>query len=208
MKYISTVKIINFGLSPDENKEINEDGSFNNSLNWNQHCVNSSLNLITIYFPNIVSLNLSGCRFYDYIFSELLENCKNLMYLDVSYTNIKQIGLLSILKGVSRSKDPLPLREINLSGIFKFWRLYRETRFLPNFIKKANNLKKITILDCPDLLEEIINECKSIKKNVTIIYKSMLESKISINEIYMKDLNIVANNDSNLTLASNNEIYA
>ncbi|KAL6594513.1 hypothetical protein U3516DRAFT_567221 [Neocallimastix sp. 'constans'] len=203
MKYISSIKKINFGLSPDENKEINDDGSFNNSLDWSQHCVNSSLNLITIYCPNIVSLNLSGCQFYDYIFCELLESCKNLMYLDVSYSSIKQMGLLGILESVTRSKDPLPLKELNLSGIFRFWRLYREARFLPNLIKKANNLKKVTILDCPDLLEEVVEESRSIKENVTIVY----ESKIPINDIYMKESNTITKSDSSSTLALNNEIY-
>jgi len=203
MKYISSVKKINFGLSPDENKETNEDGSFNSCLEWNNHCVNSSLNLISIYCPNIVSLNLSGCQFYDYVLCELLENCKNLMYLDVSYSSIKQMGLLGILENVSRSKDPLPLRELNLSGIFRFWRLYRESRFLPNLIKKANDLKKITILDCPDILYEIIEESKSIKENVTIIY----ETKTPINNIYMKDCSSIIKSDSILTLASNNEIF-
>jgi len=203
MKYFASVKNINFGLSPDENKETNEDGSFNNCTEWNNHCVNSSLNLITIYCANIVSLNLSGCQFYDYVLCELLDSCKNLMYLDVSYSSIKQMGLLGILEGVSRSKDPLPLRELNLSGIFRFWRLYREKRFLPNLIKKANDLKKITILDCPDILDEIIEESKSIKENVTIVY----ETKTPINNICIKDCSSMIKSDSNLTLASNNEIY-
>ncbi|ORX64465.1 hypothetical protein BCR32DRAFT_287077 [Anaeromyces robustus] len=203
MKYITSIKSINFGLSPNENKEMNEDGTFNNGTEWNQHCVNSSLNLISIYCPNIVSLNLSGCQYYDYVLCELLENCKNIMYLDVSYSSIKQMGLLAILDSVSRTENPLPLREINLSGIFRFWRLYRESRFLPNLIRKAKDLKKVIILDCPDILDEIIEECKSIRDNVTIVY----ETKTPINEIFMKDCSITVKSDSSVTLASNNEIY-
>jgi len=203
MKYINYVKSINFGLSPDENNDINDDGSFNNSLEWSQHCVNSSLNIISIYCPNIVSLNLSGCQYYDYVLSEFLETNQSLMYLDVSYSSIKQMGLLSILEAVSRSENPIPLREINLSGIFRFWRLYREARFLPKLIKKAKDLRKIVILDCPDILDSIIEECKSIRDNITIVY----ETKTPINEIYMKDYSNV-NSDSSLTLAANNEIYA
>jgi hypothetical protein len=202
MKYINYVKNINFGLSPDENSDTNEDGTFNNSLEWSQHCINSSLNIISIYCPNIVSLNLSGCQYYDYVLSELLENSQNLMYLDVSYSSIKQMGLLSILEAVSR-ENPIPLREINLSGIFRFWRLYREARFLPKLIKKAKDLRKIVILDCPDILDSVIEECKSIRDNITIVY----ETKTPINEIYMKDYNNVKS-DSSLTLAANNEIFA
>jgi len=202
MKYINYVKNINFGLSPDENSDTNEDGTFNNSLKWSQHCINSSLNIISIYCPNIVSLNLSGCQYYDYVLSELLENSQNLMYLDVSYSSIKQMGLLSILEAVSR-ENPIPLREINLSGIFRFWRLYREARFLPKLIKKAKDLRKIVILDCPDILDSVIEECKSIRDNITIVY----ETKTPINEIYMKDYNNVKS-DSSLTLAANNEIFA
>jgi len=203
MKYITSIKSINFGLSPNENKEMNEDGTFNNSTEWRQHCINSSLNLISIYCPNIVSLNLSGCQYYDYILCELLDNCKNIMYLDVSYSSIKQMGLLAILESVSRTENPLPLREINLSGIFRFWRLYRENRFLPNLIRKAKDLKKVIILDCPDILDEIIEECKAIKDTVTIVY----ETKTPINNIYMKDCSITVKSDSSLTLATNNEIY-
>ncbi|ORX41816.1 hypothetical protein BCR36DRAFT_338754 [Piromyces finnis] len=202
MKYVNYVKSINFGLSPDENSDANEDGSFNNNFEWRQHCVNSSLNIISIYCPNIISLNLSGCQYYDYVLSEFLETSKNLMYLDVSYSSIKQMGLLSILEAVSRSNNPIPLREINLSGIFRFWRLYREARFLPNLIKYAKDLRKIVILDCPDIMDEIIEECKSIRDNITIVY----ETKTPINEMYMKDYSDVKN-DSSLTLSINNEIY-
>jgi len=203
MKYINYIKSVNFGLSPNDNNDINEDGSFNNSLEWSQHCVNSSLNILSIYCPNIVSLNLSGCQYYDYVLSEFLETSQNLMYLDVSYSSIKNMGLLSILEAVSRPENPIPLREINLSGIFRFWRLYREVRFLPKLIKKAKDLKKIVILDCPDILDSIIEECKSIRDDITIVY----ETKTPINEIYMKDYSNVKN-DSSLTLSANNEIYA
>jgi len=205
MKYINSVKKINFGLSPNESQNTNDDGSFDNNIEWRQHCINSSLNLISIYCPTIVSLNLSGCQFYDYVFCELLENCNSLMYLDVSYSSIKQMGLLSILDAVSRTKNPLPLREINLSGIFRFWRLYREARFLPNLIKKAKDLKKVIILNCPDILNEIIEEFKTIKDNVSIIY----ETTTPINEMYMKkECSSMFKSSSNLTLAPNNEIYA
>ncbi|OUM58576.1 hypothetical protein PIROE2DRAFT_16102, partial [Piromyces sp. E2] len=203
MKYISYVKSINFGLSPDESNNVSEDGSYNDNLEWSQHCINSSLNIISIYCPNIVSLNLSGCQYYDYVLSEFLENSQNLMYLDVSYSSIKQMGLLSILEAVSRSENPIPLKELNLSGIFRFWRLYREARFLPKLIKKAKDLRKIIILDCPDILDSVIEECKSIRDNITIVY----ESKTPINEIYMKNYSNVKS-DSSLTLAANNEIFA
>lgn len=203
MKYINYVKSINFGLSPEENKDMNDDGSFDSDLEWRHHRVNSSLNIISIYCPNIVSLNLSGCQYYDYVLEEFLETNQSLMYLDVSYSSIKQYGLLSILEAVSRSENPIPLREINLSGIFKFWRFYREARFLPKLIKKAKDLRKIVILDCPDISDSIIEECKSIRDNITIVY----ETKTPINEIYMKDYTNVTN-DSNLTLAANNEIFA
>jgi len=202
MKFINFVKNINFGLSPNENKNNSDEDGFNNSLEWSQHCINASLNIISIYFPNIISLNLSGCQYYDYVLCELLESSTSLMYLDVSYSSIKQMGLLAILEAVSRPKNPLPLREINLSGIFRFWRLYREARFLPNLIKKAKDLRKITLLDCPDILDEVIEECKTIRDNVTIIY----ESKVPINELYIKK-NFVKK-DSNLTLVNNSEIFA
>jgi len=201
MKFINFVKNINFGLSPNENKNEDDEEGFKNSLEWSQHCINASLNIITIYFPDIISLNLSGCQYYDYVLCEFLESSTSLMYLDVSYSSIKQMGLLAILEAVTRSKNPLPLREINLSGIFRFWRLYREARFLPNLIKKAKDLRKVIILDCPDILNEVIEECKSIRDNVTIVY----DNKVPISEMYIKKDFI--KRDSNLTLV-NSEIFA
>jgi len=202
MKFINFVKNINFGLSPNENKNEDDEEGFKNSLEWSQHCINASLNIISIYFPDIISLNLSGCQYYDYVLCEFLESSTSLMYLDVSYSSIKQMGLLAILEAVTRPKNPLPLREINLSGIFRFWRLYREARFLPNLIKKAKDLRKVIILDCPDILNEVIEECKSIRDNVTIVY----DNKVPINEMYMKKDFI--KRDSNLTLVNNNEVFA
>jgi len=207
MKFINFVKNINFGLSPNEQNQENEgdeNSGFNSSLEWRQHCVNASLNIISIYCPDLVSLNLSGCQYYDYVLNEFLENSKSLMYLDVSYSSIKQLGLEAIYQAVSRTKDPLPLREINLSGIFRFWRLNRDARFLPNLIKKAHNLRKLIILDCPNISDEIIEECKTMKDNLTIVY----ETKVPIQELYIKKVHPVnTKRDSNMTLASNNEIF-
>jgi len=205
MKFINFVKNINFGLSPNENENNSESDGFNNSLEWRQHCVNASLNIISIYCPDIVSLNLSGCQYYDYVLNEFLENSKNLMYLDVSYSSIKQLGLEAIMNAVSRSKNPIPLKEINLSGIFRFWRLNRDTRFLPNLIKRAKDLRKVVILDCPNISNEVIEECKTIRDNITIVY----ETKVPIQELYIKkDHPVNTKRDSNLTLGSNNEIFA
>ncbi|KAJ3008352.1 hypothetical protein HKX48_008577 [Thoreauomyces humboldtii] len=115
---------------------------------WPHRAVSPLIVLIAHHLPDIVHLNLAGCQFDDGVFAENVPRFTNLRTLDVSCTNIRNMGLAAIASSFPG------LIILDLSGTFRLRR--NRSSHLANIVQGCQSLQRISVLQCSDVAEAVV----------------------------------------------------
>ncbi|KAJ3326295.1 hypothetical protein HDV06_000171 [Boothiomyces sp. JEL0866] len=125
---------------------------------WSHRFVSPLLPIVGQLIPHLKELSLKGCHVNASDFTILLESLTQLEKLDVSYSTLKTQGLAQISR-FCRHK----LVHLDVSGIFKLGRNKSDT--ILDISAYCTGLKKIVALDCPEIFDDILEDCKALCQN-------------------------------------------
>ena len=124
---------------------------------WSDRFVSPLLINIAQLIPNLRELCLCSCHINAKDFGLALQGLGKLTRLDISYTTLKSDGLEMVARYCRTN-----LVWLNISGIFK---LGRNKRYAIQAIAShCDALKEVVAYECPELYEEILDECQDITK--------------------------------------------
>ncbi|KAJ3274912.1 hypothetical protein HDV01_001776 [Terramyces sp. JEL0728] len=125
---------------------------------WSHRFVSPSLPLVGQLIPHLKGLSLKGCHVNASDFTILLETLTQLEILDVSYSTLKTPGLSQISRFCRHR-----LVHLDISGIFKLGRNKSDT--ILDISAYCTGLKKVVALDCPEIYDDILEDCKALSQN-------------------------------------------
>ncbi|KAJ3329958.1 hypothetical protein HDU91_003715 [Kappamyces sp. JEL0680] len=120
---------------------------------WSHRFISPLLPMVSSLLPHLQELSLCGCHINDNDFITMLRHLTLLVRLDISYSTLKTEGVNSVSR-YARHK----LEWLNISGIFKLGR--NRQHAIVNISAHCTALKTIVALDCPEIYEETLDDCK------------------------------------------------
>lgn len=129
---------------------------------WEHRFISPFLLLVGSRCKNLERLNLSGCQFYDSVFTESLDGLgTTIKHISVARSSIRSSGLASIAQSCP------DLQSLDVSGIMKFRR--NSAKVILEIVKMCKGLRLLVANDCPDFNADFVKECKYLNQNLNII---------------------------------------